>query len=157
MSSGVVAGVTEVSFVSRRNNSLSPGGRALVLGSLAVVILVISLGFALNGAWLVLPFAGLDFLVVYLAFRYVERRSDDYEYLSLSGDQVLIERRERGGVRKYELNRHWVQVIYSPARGMETGRLALRSHGHEVEFGIHLNEEQRAEMARRLKDHLKTG
>ena len=67
-----VEAAAELTLVARRDNSLSSGGRLLVLGSLAVVVVAISLGFAFNGAWLVLPFAGLELLVVGLACRYMD-------------------------------------------------------------------------------------
>lgn len=145
----------DLTFVARRNNSLSSGGRFLVLGSLAVVLLAISLGFALNGAWLVVPFAGLDMLVVYLAFRYVEQRSSDYECLTFLDDNIVVESRCGGRTDRYEFNRHWVQVTFIEAKGAERGRLVLRSHGKEVAFGVHLSGEQRATVARRLNEHLK--
>lgn len=145
---------TDVRLVARRNNSLSSGSRLLVLGSLAAVVLAISLGFALSGAWLILPFAGLDLLVVGLAFRYMEQHAGDYECMTMHDDQVVIERRERGSVRRFEFNRRWAQLIISEPQGMERGRLALRSHGKEVEFGMFLTDEQPVATALRLKKHL---
>ena len=91
-----VENAADFTFVARRNNSLSSGGRFLVLGSLAVVVLAISLGFALNGAWLIFPFAGLDILVVYLAFRYVEQHAGDYECITFHDDNIVIESQRRG-------------------------------------------------------------
>ena len=131
-------------LVARRNNSLSSAGRNLVVGSLAAISLVISLAFALQGAWMILPFAGLEVLVVYVAFRCVERHAEDFESLSIEGDQVLIVRRERGEVSRYEFNRYWAQVVLQPGRQVV---LALRSHGRQVEFGRHLTEQQRCRMA----------
>jgi len=145
----------DFTFVARRNNSLSSGGRFLVLGSLTVVLLAISIGFALNGAWLVFPFAGLDLVVVYLAFRYVEQRAGDYECIAFHGDSIVIDTRHEGKTDRFEFNRHWAQVTFVAAQGGERGRLLLRSHGKEVAFGIHLTDEQRATVARRLKEHLK--
>ncbi|MEO8156263.1 MAG: DUF2244 domain-containing protein [Betaproteobacteria bacterium] len=145
----------EFTFVARRNNSLSSGGRLLVVGSLAAVIFAISLGFALHGAWLVFPFAGLDILVVYLAFRYVEQRAGDYECISFHDDKIVIESRCKAKTDSFEFNRHWVQVTFVESRGAERSRLLLRSHGKEVEFGAHLTGEQRDAVARRLKEHLK--
>jgi uncharacterized membrane protein len=142
-------------FVARRNNSLSPAGRFLVVGSLAVVILAISLGFALRGAWLVFPFAGLDIVVVFLAFRYVERRAGDFECISLQDDTIIVERHSRGSTERFEFNRYWVQVEFKQGRGAGQDRLLLRSHGKEVEFGIHLTVGQRAIVARRLTELLK--
>jgi uncharacterized membrane protein len=145
----------ELTLVARRNNSLSSGGRFLVLGSLAVVVVAISLGFAFTGAWLILPFAGLDLLVVVIAFRYVERHAGDYECITFHDDNIVIESRRKGKADRFEFNRHWVQVVFTERRGAERGRLLLRSHGKEVAIGIHLTGEQRAAGARRLKEHLK--
>lgn len=155
MNGKAVENAADFTFVARRNNSLSSNGRFLVVGSLAVVILAISLGFAFVGAWLVFPFAGLDVLVVYLAFRYMERRAGDYECIAFDDDNVVIESRQGGKTERFEFNRHWVQVTFVEARGGERGRLLLRSHGKEVAFGLHLTGEQRAAVARRLKEHLK--
>jgi uncharacterized membrane protein len=155
MNAKAVESAADFTFVARRNNSLSSGGRLLVLGSIAVVLLAISLGFALNGAWLVFPFAGLDILVVYLAFRYVERRAGDYECIAFHAENIVIERQHAARTERFDFNRHWVQVALIEPQGAKRGRLLLRSHGKEVEFGIHLTGEQRAALARRLKEHLR--
>ncbi len=155
MSGEAINGATEFTFVARRNDSFSSGGRFFVLGSLAAVVLAISLGFALSGAWLVFPFAGLDILLVYLAFRHVEQHAGDYECIEVRGDEVVLESQCRKKIERFEFNRHWVQVAYTEARGRDRSRLLLRSHGKAVEFGVHLNGEQRLAMARRLKEHLK--
>jgi uncharacterized membrane protein len=134
-------------LVARRNNSLSSAGRNLVVGSLAAISLVISLAFALQGAWMILPFAGLEVLLVFLAFRCIERHAGDFESLSIQDDRVLIVRRDRGEVSRHEFNRYWAQVVLQPGhRGREVV-LALRSHGRQVEFGRHLTEAQRCTMA----------
>ncbi len=145
-------GTAEVALVARRNNSLSPGGRSLVVGSLAAVVLAISLGFALNGAWMVAPFAGLDLLLLYLAFRYIGRHSGDYESVVLRGDQIVVERWEAGRSRTLVFNRYWARLDFSESGG--DGRWILRSHGQEVEIGSCLNPAQRDVMVNRLKEHL---
>ena len=155
MGCSIVEGIAGTTFLARRNNSLSPGGSKLVLGFLAVLVLAISLGFAFSGAWLVLPFGGLDVLLVVLAFRYMERHAADYECMNLLDDKIVIERGQSGRTRKFEFNRHWAQVDYQEPRGMDRGKLVLRSHGADVEFGIYLTDEQRADVARRLKEHLR--
>ena len=97
-------------LTAKRNNSLTTAGRCLIFGFIFVVSFGISMAFAAFGAWLVLPFAGLEMLVLFLAFRYIERRSDDYERLTLNGDKLLLERVERGKLRQFEFSRYWVQV-----------------------------------------------
>ncbi len=120
-----------------------------------MVVLAISLGFALSGAWMVFPFAGVEILLVFFAFRYVERHAADYECMVLEDERVVVERRHSKKIERYEFNRHWAQVSFTEPRGRARGRLVLRSHGREVEFGVHLNGEQRAAVACRLKEHLK--
>ena len=51
-----------------RNCSISPAGLLCAFGVLAAVTLAIGIGFALMGAWLVLPFAGLEVLALAAAF-----------------------------------------------------------------------------------------
>jgi uncharacterized membrane protein len=140
--------------MARRNNSLSSSGHFLVLGSLALVSLTISLGLAAHGAWPVMPFWGLEMAGLYLAFRQVERHAQDYERISIRGDQVLIEKNEARRLKRYELNRCWARlVVEPPARGRHA-RVALRSHGREVEFGRHLTDDQRLALAQALKQEL---
>ena len=96
MGCSIVEGTTGTTIVARRNNSLSTGGRRLVVGFLAAVVLAISLGFAFAGAWVVFPFGGLDVLLLYLAFRYMERHAGDYERVSIDGDKVVVELGQSG-------------------------------------------------------------
>jgi uncharacterized membrane protein len=138
-------------LTAKRNNSLSTSGRYLVFGFIFIVSFGISLAFAAFGAWPVLPFAGLEMLVLFLAFRYIDRRSDDYERLTLSGDKLLLERVERGMLGQFEFNRYWVQVRCDAAGS----HLALRSHGREVEFGHYLTEDERLALARQLRERIR--
>jgi uncharacterized membrane protein len=138
-------------LTAKRNNSLSTSGRYLVFGFIFIVSFGISLAFAVFGAWPVLPFAGLEMLVLFLAFRYIDRRSDDYERLSISGDKLLVEYLEHGRLNRFELNRCWAQVVCDAAGS----RLALRSHGREVEFGHYLTQQERVKLARQLKERIR--
>jgi len=144
----------EYLLVARRNNSLTSAGRAIVFGSLVAVSLAISLAFAFLGAWLVFPFAGAEMVVLYLAFRYVDRHAADYESITIRGDRVLVERWETGKVRRFELNRWWAQVVLNREHPGGT-TLALRSHGRQVEFGHHLTQEQREALAQTLREQLR--
>jgi uncharacterized membrane protein len=144
----------EFLLIARRNNSLSSAGRAAVLGSLVVVSFAISLAFAFQGAWLVLPFAGAEMFVLFLAFRCVGRHAGDFESIAIKGDRVLVERWETGQVSRYEFNRYWAQVVVQPSGPLGKTTLALRSHGREVQFGQHLTEDQRDALARTLRQQL---
>jgi uncharacterized membrane protein len=137
-------------YTARRNNSLSSSGRRLVF----LFILTVSLGIAavfsmVFGAWPILPFAGIEMGVLYLAFRYIDRHAADYERITIRGDSVAVEIREGTEIRRLRLNRYWAQVVGDGAR------FALRSHGREIEVGRHLCEERRVEMARDIRRELR--
>jgi len=140
-------------LVAQRNNSLSRKERQWVLGFICAVSSCIALAFAAFGAWPVLPFAGIEMAVLYGAFRYIDWHAGDYESLEINGDRVRIEFREGRAVRQVEFNRHWAQVVMGEGSGR--GRLALRSHGREVEFGCHLTNEERERVAQELRQQLK--
>jgi uncharacterized membrane protein len=142
----------EYVYTARRNNSLSSSGRLLVFAFIVAVSLGIATGFSLVlGAWPILPFAGLELAVLYVAFRHMDRHAADYERIAIRGGSVAIEVREGASVTHLELNRYWAQVVCE-AHG---SRLALRLHGREIEVGRHLCEEQRLEMARDLRRELR--
>ena len=145
-----VALAAEYSLVARRNNSLSSTGRFLVFAFLFVVSVGIAAAFAVLGAWLILPFAGLEMLVLFLAFRYMDRHAADYESVTIEGDKVRVEFSERGRLRSHEFNRCWAQVVVSG----DGSRLALRSHGRALEIGRHMNGEQKLGLARELRRQL---
>jgi uncharacterized membrane protein len=137
--------------VARRNNSLSSTGRLLVFAFLFVVSVGIAAAFAAFGAWLILPFAGLEMLVLYAAFRYIERHAQDYELIEVDGDKVRVERFEGGATRSEAFSRYWARVVVS----RDGSRVALRSHGRELEIGRALSDAQRLELARALQRRLR--
>jgi uncharacterized membrane protein len=55
-------------LIYKPNCSMSPAGLALAFAALALVTLAIGTGFALAGAWPVLPFAGLEVVALATAF-----------------------------------------------------------------------------------------
>ena len=141
----------DFSHLARRNNSLTSVGRLFVFGFIFVVSVGIAAGFAIAGAWLILPFTALEMLVLYWAFRYVERHSADYELIQIDGDQLNVERFDGGSVRRQAFNRYWARLIIT----RDGSRLALRSHGREFEIGRVMSNAQRLRLARALTRHLR--
>ena len=141
----------EYVYTARRNNSLSSSGRLFVFGFILTVSLGIAAAFSLIfGAWPIMPYAAIEMVVLYLALRYIDRHAGDYERVTIRGDNVSIEVHEGKDVSRFELQRYWVRV----ACDHDGARLALRSHGREVEVGRNLSGEQRLAMARELSREL---
>lgn len=142
------ASAVEFSRVARRNRSISQAGLLMSFGGLMLIVFAIAIGFALLGAWLVLPFAGIEIAVLGAALLWVMRHGFDYESICLSGGMLEIEIGDGGEKLQRRFNPAWARLVVEN-HGAAT-RIALRSHGNEFEIGRHLNAEDRLDLARQL-------
>jgi uncharacterized membrane protein len=139
-------------FVIRPNCSLSWRGMIWVFAGISGVALATAVGFAMLGAWLVLPFAGLELLALAIGFYHCARRGAEREVIAIQGDTISIERGRYRPHQRYEFSRAWAQVYLKKARPRSyPSRLTIRSHGREVEIGAFLVEEEREWLARELR------
>jgi len=139
----------EFTYFGRHCSSLDWRLVQLVFGSLALFSTLVSVGFAFAGAWLVIPFAGVEIAGLGIAAWWTARRSGDFERLAFDGDRVFIEIREHGRSRQFEFNRCWVRLVNGNG-----GMFSLRSHGREVAIGRFCGEEFRQELAREVRSRL---
>jgi uncharacterized membrane protein len=140
---------TTFSRVLKRNCSMSPAELASVFAALAALVLAIGAGFALVGAWLVLPFAGLEVLLLVAAYLLYARRAADYEKIELDAGRLTVEIAQGARTARYELKGARV--------ALEEGRVVVRDAQEEVEIGRHLGPEARAEFAAELEKKLIRG
>jgi uncharacterized membrane protein len=143
-----VSGIT-FSRVLKRNCSMSPVELATVFAALAVLVLAIGAGFAVVGAWLVLPFAGLEVLLLVAAYVLYARRAADYEKIELDSGRLTVEIAQGARTTRYELDGARV--------ALKEGRVVVRDAREEVEIGRHLGPEARAEFAAELEKKLIRG
>ncbi len=143
----------EQEWLLKRNCAVSPRQLLAFYLSLVALSLLIAGGLALDGAWMVLPFSGIDLLAVGLALVIFARRAGDNERVRLSGSDLIVEVTARGERSVTALNRHWVRVETEQRRGF---RLVLAAHGLRVPIGRFVGEDERRAFARELKDVLAT-
>jgi uncharacterized membrane protein len=143
----------ECTVTVRPNCSLSPALRHFFLCFIASVSFGIALVFAWLGAWMVLPFAGLEVGLLVWAFRELACHADDYEKITISNDRLLVESREAHKFSRHEFDRHWAQVVLiSDPSGAR--QVALRSHGKQVEVGRCLTPDAREALMKELRIRL---
>ena len=151
------AQVADLTIITRPNCSLSEAGRLLFFCVMLLLSLVIAVGFALIGAWLIFPFAGLEMVGLGWALYYISCHTGDYECIVVSGDRVLVETRSYKTVEKVEFQRHWVQVIVQPPLGHRRCRVWMRASGREVEVGRFVDDDGRMELSRQIKEQTGMG
>lgn len=139
-------------FVIRPNRSLSWKGTQVFFACMCAVSFTIATGCALLGAWLVLPFAGLEMLVLGICLYLAACRSASCEVVSVRDDVVEVQKGRRAPQQVCRFQRTWARVnVWRPASGWSPSRLTIRSHGREVEIGAALNEDERESLARELR------
>ncbi|MFO1353035.1 MAG: DUF2244 domain-containing protein [Gammaproteobacteria bacterium] len=146
---------SEYRFVLRPNQSLSWGETRWVIGGFGMVLAAIGIWFSAQGFWLVLPFAGLELLIVWGALYAVARRCHEREVISISVDLICIEKGWRQPERQWILTRLWARVVLERCpKQWYPSRLLIRSHGRAVEVGRFLNEDERQHLAIELSRRL---
>jgi uncharacterized membrane protein len=140
-------------FVLRRNCSLAPGALMLVFGSVAALSFGFGAAFAALGAWMILPFAGIELLALGVAFVIHGRHATDCERVRVAGDVVRVEVVEGSRSRVHEFPTRWVRLLADESRRLR--RLMLVGRGEAVEVGRHLDARRRAGLEQNLRAALR--
>jgi uncharacterized membrane protein len=142
------------SLTLKRNCSISPAGLAGVFAALALVVVAIGIGFALAGAWLVLPFAGLEVLLLGGAFVLYARNAADYERIELAAGRLRIEVTDAERVERYDIDARRAKICLEKDEGYGA-RVLLRASQQEFELGRHLDAAARVTFAAELEKRLR--
>jgi uncharacterized membrane protein len=136
----------------RPNCSLSArGARTFFLSACAPPTLIASY-LALRGFWPVLPFAGLEVLLIGWALRVSLERRHHEQRITVTEAEVSVESRRRNSHEQVVFPRHWARVkLRRPAARLHPSRLVIESHGRQCELGSFLTEEERRGLALRLR------
>lgn len=155
-----VADLTETAewtIITRPNCSLSATGRLLFFCVMLLLSFGIAIAFASLGAWLILPFSGLEVLALGWALYYIGCHRNDYECIVITRDRMIVETRSHKRVEQVELQRYWAQVVVLAASGRGRCRVWVRARGQEVELGQFANDDERMALAQELKSLTGTG
>ncbi len=139
-------------FILRPHQSLSWEQMLIAYGLIAVVCLGVAVAFASSGLWLVLPFAGVEVLVLGIAFYSCARRGFSMEVIGIRPDTLYIERGRYLPETRHEFKTAWTKIsIISPRYRGHPSRLTVGSQGRSVEIGAALTEEERLGLARTMQ------
>lgn len=135
-------GITQI--VVRANRSMSWRANVWLAASLGGVSSIFGAVIASFGFWMVLPFAGLEFLVVYFCLSKAYQRLGYTEVISVLEDKLLIESGYNKPVRTSEMPSHWTKIEFADSpNAFEVGRLSLQCSGKSLEIGRALNKEEK--------------
>lgn len=133
------------------HRSLGPLGFYILLGFVSVVSFIAGIAFALNGAWPVMGFFGLDVLGIYIAFRLSYRSGRLCETVKLHSDELAVTRIQPSGrSRSWSFHPHWVRIDVNKGPHGD-GDVTLASHGRSVALGRFLTPDERDDFADTLR------
>jgi len=137
-----------VQWQLKPNCSVTPTQLVQFYASLCVVSLGIAAFFWVQGARMVLPFAGLELTAVGAALLIYARHARDGEKIFLQGTQLVVELHTAGRTERAEFAREWVRV--EPKSG-DGSLIEVSGQGKTVVVGRFLRPELRPALAREIR------
>jgi len=133
------------------NCSLSTRGAFVFFGTVCLATFGIAGLMTFRGFWPILPFAGLEMLLLGWALRRSMERRHHHEIITICDDDVRIEQVDRAHYVEVVFPRHWARVkLRRPHSRLHPSSLTIESHGRRCEVGSFLTEQERRGLAQRL-------
>lgn len=139
-------------YVLRPHRSATWQENLWLVACVAFMAVPIAIAWAVVGFWPILPLCGLELALLTLGLYVVNHSLLAQEVVTIDDDRIVIEAGRRKVERRFDLGRHWAQVLLQPARRRaHPSRLIVRSHGRAVELGRFLTDDERGELADDLR------
>ena len=118
-----------------------------------LLALAIGLFFSVQGVWMVLPFSGLEMLVLGIGLYITSRKVYRREVITLDKQWLRIEKGSGEATARWKFNTSWVRLNRVPnARKLGSQGIEIGSHGSYVEVGDFLDVFEKDALAFQLKD-----
>ncbi len=154
------AATREHSIIVQPNASLNRQSAMLFFVGILLVSLLIAVRFAMLGAWIILPFALAELILLGFCLLTVLKSNLRMESITIKDDMVTVTRKDAVSEESDQFHRYWVQLVSNADKSSvwQPARLLLRSHGRSVEIGDFINNEEKkragtASQARAVRSH----
>lgn len=132
----------QLMIVARPNQSASWRSNLYTLLALAVPSLGSAIGFALLGAWPILPFAGLELLALGSALYYVNWKLQYRHVITVSDDSIRIDKGHYHPRQSWQFPRQKTGLRVTPEpHPWSSPELALHNRRESVSIGEFLSQE----------------
>ena len=120
----------------------------------AIAMLTIGLLFTFMGAWPVIGFCGVEFVLIYCMFQLNYRAAKSYERIRLSNRSFDVDKINTNGVvSRWQFEPTWLQVnMDNPPE--HHSQLTVASHGRRLTIGAFLTPQERLEVAEAIRNAL---
>ncbi|MDX1456426.1 MAG: DUF2244 domain-containing protein [Marinobacter sp.] len=130
----------ELCLLLAPNHSLSWQGNVRIWTVLACLSLLIATGMSLVGAWMVLPFAGLELMALACALYYTAHACQRQEVLKISEHLLRLEKGHRHKQAEWSLPRPYTRLQMTPGAHPDSPpKLFLVHRDTSISLGDFLN------------------
>ena len=131
------------------HRSLGQSGFLALMAAFAAIWLATSVFLFALGAWPVVPFVGVDFLAIWLAFRFSYRAGRAQEEVEVRRDAIVVRKTAPGGrTREFRFNPAWTRMLAERDDDLGVTRILLMSRKESVPVGGFLNPGDRTSFAK---------
>lgn len=139
-------------IVMSPNKSMDWATNKKILMAMFFVSMLIGISFAYMGAWLILPFAGLEVALVGLGMYYASWKLNFKQTISIQGNSLILQK----GVYFPTLEWSWelsnTKVLRRASQyRMSAPSLFLKNFGETVEIGEFLNRKDKLKLRKALQ------
>jgi uncharacterized membrane protein len=143
----------ECRIVISPNRSISWAQLVSVYLFICLTSFSIALVFAFLGYWVVLPFSGLEMLVLGVALYWTNKMFLRKEVISSSNGVVKIEKGYNHPDQSWEFDLYWTQInLHKGVEFHAKTFIYMGSHGRFVELGSFLNEAEKESLVFALNE-----
>lgn len=139
-------------IILRPNLSASWRLNLIIIAVFSTVCFAIALYFLSIGAYLVLPFAGLEVLILFSVTYFFYRDHSHQEVINFTKHQIIIEKGRITPQKNWSCKRAWARTkLIQSNHPWYPSKLGIQSHANFIEIGKFLCEEEREQLSTSLK------
>ncbi len=119
--------------------------------------LCIGVAFALVGLWMILPFAGVEIMVLLLVMHRVARQCYRKQVIHISPEKIRVEQGIAQPHSIWESELFWTRlIVQQPGHAWHATKIILRGRYEKIEIGAFLTEQEKNELITKLRPFVST-
>lgn len=139
-------------IILKPNASFTWQANLYLLYTLMAISLVVGVGFAIMGAWMILPYSVLELSILAVCIYLCVQKCNRQEVITVKEHEVLIEKGIRNPSETWSYHRLWAKFLVRPAKHpWDAQVVSIASHGKELELGSFLNRDDKIQLIALLK------
>ena len=137
------------------NLSVAWRDNVLFLYVVCIIALCIGITFSLMGMWMVLPFTGLEVIILISVVYCVARKCHRIEVISVDDGSIRVEQGYTKPQSSWSSDLFWTRLIVLPQeRPWHPLRVYLRGRDNQIEIGTFLNDADKRILIKQLRQFI---